>query len=90
LRQKLPGKGDSPFLKIVTKGKVAEHLEKSMMARRVADVFQVVVFTPSAHTLLGTRCSHILTLFPPEEHVLKLHHAGVGKQEGGVIFGDER
>ena len=90
LRQKLPGKGDSTLFKIVTKGKIAQHLEKCMMACGVTDVFQVVVFAPSAHTLLRARRPHVLALFPPEEHVLKLHHAGVAKQECGVILGDER
>src|SRR5690625_1438148 len=61
-----------------------------MMARRVADVFKVVVFTAGAHAALRAGGTLVGALFIPQKHMFKLHHARVGKQQRGVVTGDQR
>jgi hypothetical protein len=39
-------------LEIVAEREVAQHLEEGVVARRVADVFQVVVLAAGAHAFL--------------------------------------
>src|SRR6266851_7350392 len=48
----LPGVGDGFFLEVIAEGKVAEHLEKGVMALGEADIFEVVVLAAGADTFL--------------------------------------
>ena len=59
-----------------------------MVAGGVADVVKVVVLAAGADALLGRRGAGVRALVEAEEHVLELVHAGVGKQQRGII-GDE-
>jgi hypothetical protein len=43
LRHQVPGQLDRQVLEVVAEGEVAQHLEEGVVARRVADVLQVVV-----------------------------------------------
>ena len=88
--QQLPGPGDGLFLVIVAERPVAEHFEKGMMAVIAAHVLEVVVLTGHAHTFLRIHGARIGTLVRAEENVLELHHAGVGKKQGGIPARDER
>ena len=89
LRQELPGIGNGLFLEIVAKREIAEHLEKGVMARRPAHVFKVVVLAPGPYALLRTAGPGVVPLFQPEEAILELVHAGIGKHERGIILGDD-
>src|SRR5690606_21922990 len=71
-------------LEIIAKAEVAEHLEKGVMARRRADVLQIVMLAGNAHTLLRGRGAGVTTLIQPKKDIFKLHHARVGEQQGGV------
>src|SRR5690625_3410050 len=61
-----------------------------MMARRVADVFKVVVFTAGAHAALRAGGTLVGALFIPHKYIFQLHHASVGKQQRGVVTGEQR
>ena len=85
LGQQLPRPFQRLALEIVAKAPVAQHLEKGMVARRVTDVFQIVVLAASAQTGLHRRCAHIGTLVGAEENVFELHHARVGEHQRRVV-----
>src|SRR5690606_13243535 len=54
-----PGKLDCFGFEIIAEGKIAEHLEESVMPRRVPDIVEIVVLAARAHTFLGARSPHI-------------------------------
>src|SRR5881396_2393505 len=59
------------------------------MPRGVADLFQVVVFSASTHAFLHCRraaASSGRTLLA-EEHLLELHHPGIGEHDRRVVAG---
>ena len=60
------------------------------MARRVADVLQVVVLATRADTALRGGRPHVRPSVGAEEDVLELDHARVGEQQGGIVAGHER
>ena len=83
--KELPGIMDSLFLEIVSETEITQHLEKSMVAGGVSDVFQVVVFAPGAYAALGGHGARAGALLKAEEYFLELHHAGVGEQQRRII-----
>jgi hypothetical protein len=72
LEDAVPGEGDGVFFEVVAEAEVAQHLEKGVMACGVADVFQVVVLSSRANTLLGGRGARVGAFFLSEEHVFEL------------------
>ncbi|MNS98137.1 hypothetical protein D3C72_1324950 [compost metagenome] len=52
LRQELPSKMNCFFFKVIAERKISEHFKESVMTSCEANIFQVIVFTASAHTLL--------------------------------------
>ena len=81
---------DGVALEIVAKGKIAQHLEEGVMARGIADVLQVVVLAACAHAALRGGGALVGARFLAEEDVLELHHARIGKQQGGVVARHQR
>ncbi len=77
-------------LEVVAEAEVAEHLEERVVARRVADVLEVVVLAACAHAALRARRALVAALVLAEEDVLELDHAGVGEEERRVVAGHER
>jgi hypothetical protein len=90
LGQQIPGIADRIALEVVAEGEVAEHLEEGVMARRVADVLEVVVLAARAQTPLCGRRALVGPCFPAEKHVLELHHARVGEKQGRIVGRNER
>ena len=86
----VPGQLDRAFLEIVAEREIAEHLEKRVVPGGVADVFEIVVLAAGAHAFLRGRGALIRALLDPGEHVLELHHAGIGEQQGRVVARHER
>ena len=86
----LPGVGNGVLLEVVAKAEVAEHLEERMMAIGKADIFKIVVLAAGADALLRSGGARVVALFGAKEDILELVHAGVGKQQGGVIGGNQR
>ena len=88
--QQLPGKLDGVLLEVVAKREVAHHLEEGVMARGVADVFQVVVLAAGADALLSRGGAAVGTLVEAQEDILELVHARVGEQERGIVMRHHR
>jgi hypothetical protein len=89
-RDQFPGVGDGVFHKIIAEGKIAEHLEKRVMAVGEANVFEVVVLAAGADALLRRGGARIVALLKTEEHILELVHPGVGEEQRGIIRRDKR
>ena len=90
LGDQVPGELDGELLEVVAEGEVAEHLEKRVVTRGVADIVQVVVLAAGAHAFLRGRGARIGTLLQPGEDVLELHHAGIGEHQRRVVARHER
>ncbi len=60
------------------------------MARGITDVVEVVVLAARAHALLRRRGPWNGARLLACEHVLELHHAGVGEHQGRVVARHER
>ena len=88
--EKFPGKIYGLFFEIITKGKIAQHFEKGVVSGGISYIFQVVVFTTGAHTGLGRGSALVRTTFLAHEHLFELHHAGVDKEQGGIVVGYQR
>ncbi len=79
LSDQFPREADGILLEIIAEAEIAEHFEKRMVARGVADVFQVVVLASGAHAALRGGGAVVGALVLAEEYVFKLHHACVGE-----------
>src|SRR5919199_1277725 len=77
-------------LGVITEREVAEHLEKGVMSRGRAHIFEIVVLSGDAHDLLAARSTGIWPGLEPEERIFEGHHAGINKQQGGVVRGNKR
>ena len=89
-RQQFPRVMNRVFLEIITERKIAEHFKKRVVARGIADVFQVIVLAAGAHAALRGGSALVGTLLLAEKHVLELHHAGIGKKQRRIVAGHER
>ena len=85
-----PGQLNGARLKIVAEGKIAEHLKKCVVARRVADVIKVIVLAARAYNFLRRGGARIGALFETRKNILELHHTRIGKHQGGVIARHKR
>src|SRR6266849_2664651 len=64
--QQFPGVGDSFLLEIIAEGKIAEHLEESVVALGEADIFKVVVLTAGPHAFLRGGRALVVAFFEAE------------------------
>ena len=81
---------DRIVLEIVAERKVAQHLEERVVARRIADIVEIVVLAARAHAFLRGRRPVVGPLLDAGEDVLELHHPGVGEHERRVVARHER
>ena len=88
--QQLPREMDRFALEVIAEAEIAEHLEKRVVARGIADVLEIVVLAAGAHAALRGGGAHVGALLLAEEHVLELHHAGIGEQQCRIIARHER
>ena len=86
----LPRPGDGLFLEVIAEGKVSQHLEEGMVARRHPDVFQVVVLSPRPDTLLGGDRPLVPPVLETEIAVLELDHSGIGEKERRIVLRNQR
>ena len=89
-RDQLPGVENRLFLEIVAEREVAQHLEKSVVARRVTDIVEVIVLAASAHAFLGGCGAGIGPRLCAGENVLERHHAGIDEQQGRIVLRNQR
>ena len=61
-----------------------------MVSGGVAHVLEIIMFTPSTNTFLCRDCTQVRPLLEPQKSLLELIHSGVGKQERGVVGGNQR
>ncbi len=87
--QELPRPVDRVALEIVAEAPVAEHLEQRVMARRPADLLEVVVLAGHAQAALVVDGPGVVALLDPGQRVLELDHAGVGEQQCLVPAGHQ-
>src|SRR5438105_3238914 len=71
LRDQVPGEFDRTLLEVVAEGEIAEHLEKSEMARGVADIVEVVVLAAGPDAFLRGGGALIGALLDTGEDVLE-------------------
>ena len=81
LGQELPGPVDGLALEVVAEGPVAEHLEEGVVARRAADLLEVVVLAGHAQAALRVHGPRVGALLDAAEDVLELDHAAVGEEQ---------
>ncbi|MNL70683.1 hypothetical protein D3C87_1957270 [compost metagenome] len=74
------------FLEVIAERKITQHFEKRVMACGEADVFQVIVFTTSAHALLSSDGASVITVFKTEESIFKLVHTRICKKQSRIII----
>src|SRR5262249_30661352 len=86
----IPGKLDGAFLEIISKREITQHFEKGVMARRIADIVEIVVLAACAHAFLRTDRAREWEPLKAGKHVLELHHAGIGEHQGRIIARHER
>ena len=84
--EKIPAIFDRLFLEIIAEGEIPQHFKESMVARRFADGFQVVVLAAGAHTFLHRRRTMVVAAFQPQENILELVHPSVRKKKRRVII----
>src|SRR5205814_7561422 len=75
---------------VVAEREVAQHLKESLVAARVADVVEIVVFTTGAHALLRRSGPQVIAFLDAGEDVLELIHPRVGEQQRRVVSRDKR
>jgi hypothetical protein len=88
--QELPGPGDRVGLEVVAEREVAEHLEERVVARRLADLVEVVLLAPGAHALLAGGGAGVAAGLAAGEDVLELDHPGDREQERRIVGGHQR
>ncbi len=85
-----PGVVDRLFLEIVAEREIAQHLEKGVVPRGIADIVEIVVLAPGADAFLRRGGARIGAGLEPGEHVLERHHAGVDEHQRRVVVRDQR
>ncbi len=89
LGAEFPGPGNGFLLEIVAKGEVPQHLKEGVMPCGAAHVFKVIVLAGDAQAFLRGGSTGIAAIFLAGKAFLELHHAGIGKEQCGVIRRNE-
>ena len=88
-RQEVPRPVDRLALEVVAEAPVAEHLEERVVARRPADLLEVVVLAGDAQAALVVDRPGVGALLGAGEDVLELDHARVREEQRLVAGRDE-
>jgi hypothetical protein len=73
--QQLPGPVNRVALEVVAEAPVAEHLEQRVVARRAADLLEVVVLAGHAQAELRVDRTDVIELLLAGQHTLERRHA---------------
>ncbi len=90
LGQVLPRPVDGVALEVVAEAPVAEHLEQGLVARRAADLLEVVVLAGHPQAGLRVHRAHVVALLLAGQHALEVRHPGVDEQQGGIVARQQR
>ena len=85
LREQLPREFDCFALEIIAETEIAEHLEERVMTCGIPHIVQIVMLASGAHAALTTRRAFEVPRFEAEEHILELHHAGIGEKQRRIV-----
>ena len=80
-----PGEPDRVVLEIIPERKIAQHLEKRVVARGIAHIVQIIVLASGANTFLAGRGALVVAMLHPGEQVLELNHPGIGEHQCRII-----
>ncbi len=81
VRQQLPVPVDRLALEVVAEAPVAEHLEQGVVARRAADLLEVVVLAGHPKNGLRVDGAHVVALLLAGQHALERRHPGVHEEQ---------
>ena len=90
LGQQLPRVADRLPFEVIAEREVAEHLEESVVARRPADLVEVVVLARHTQAFLGGSGTNVAALLQTEKDLLELVHARIGEKKRRVGGRHER
>ena len=90
LRHELPREANGVLLEVIAEGEVPKHLEERMVARREADILEVIVLAARANALLRGRRTLVGARLLAGEDVFELVHSCIGEQECRIVLRDER
>ena len=85
LCEEFPGELYRVTFEVVAKAEVTQHFKKGVVARGVANVFEIVVLAACAHAALRGRRPQITAFLIAKKHVLELNHARIGKKQRGIV-----
>src|SRR6266850_2257451 len=88
--QQFPSVRNRFLLEIISERKIAEHLEKRVVALGKAYILQVVVLAACAHAFLAGRRARVIAFFESEKNILELVHTRVGEEQRGIAVRHER
>src|SRR6267143_4778172 len=88
--QQFPGERNRILLEIISKRKIAQHLEKRVMPLRKPHIFQIVVLAARAHALLAARRPRVIPFLQSKEHILELVHPRIREQQRRVPMWHQR
>ena len=90
LGDELPRVGNGLLFEVVAEAEVAQHLEERQVARRVADLVEVVVLAAGAHAFLHRDRPRPRRDLFAQEVGLERHHARDGEQQRRVVRDETR
>ena len=88
LSQKTPAKADGVAFEVIAETEVTQHFKEGVVPSGITHIFEIVVFTASTDTFLGSARTRIGTLLKTQKRLLKLVHPRVGEQKGGIVVGN--
>ena len=83
--QQFPRVADRVMLEVIAEAEVTQHFKEGVVTGGIADVFQIIVLAACAHAALRGGGTGIGAFVQPQENILKLVHAGIGKQQCRII-----
>ena len=90
LSQQLDRPLDRFALEVVAEAPIAEHLEEGVVARRTADLLEVIVFAGHAQAALHVHGARVRPFVDAGQHVLERDHARVHEEQRLVAGRDQR
>ena len=78
------------FFEVVPKREIAQHLEKSVVARGSTHHVEVIVFSGHSQTFLTARGPLIISAPLTRKQVFELHHPSVREEQGRVVPRNQR
>ena len=78
------------FLEIIAERKIPQHFKKCVVARCVADIIKIIVFTAGPQTFLRRGRTDIIAGLRTGENIFERDHARIHKQQSRVILRHKR